>query len=734
MAGGAVLWGVVIAVLGLATAVPTDLNAQFWLAGSLLALLVLFRRVCRSGIPRLIYLAIISFLSVRYIAWRTLNTLSIEQPLETIAMLLLYLAEVYAVTLGLLGIFVCIEPLERRSVPLPDDPAALPEVDVLIPTYNESVELLEVTLQAAVQMRYPASKFGVYLLDDGGTTAQLRRGTSEVQAAAAGRAQALESLCVRLGVTYLTRPDNSYFKAGNLNAALRVTKRDLVAVLDADHVPARDFLEKTVGSFALDPKLFLVQTPHFFINADPVEKNLEVFTKIPSENEVFYRVMQRGLDYWNGTLFAGSAAVLRRRCLEEIGGFEMSTVTEDAETSLTLHSRGYNSAYISEPLTSGLAPESFTAFVVQRTRWATGMVQILLLKNPLWYKGLSVSQRLCYLSNCFYWLFPFARLVFLLAPTLFLIFGMHIYHASLLEIFAYTVPHYWASFRLSTFLFGKVRWPFVALLYETLQSLFTLPAICRALINPHRSQFAVTPKGSNLDTDFVSPLAPPFYILFLIFLVAFVTGAYRYYLDPELRGLVLIVLFWHLINVFILLAAFGVLAELRQRRATPRVKANQAAELIIQGQALPCRMSDVSIGGAALTVTGRPGVPVVRGDSGHITVRNVALARSSALDVEILGVRDTPQGQMLATRFSSAEEPQRMDIVALVHGDSRRWLTYWNDRPSPVGTVRGLLLLVWWGVRHSARHFTYVLDSSLRSVRGVLGLNGADKEAESTHI
>ena len=127
----------------------------------------------------------------------------------------------------------------------------------------------------------------------------------------------MQQLCDDLGVRYLTRARNEHAKAGNLNNGLAHSTGELVAVFDADHAPARDFLTETVGYFAENQKLFLVQTPHFFINPDPLERNLQTFEKMPSENEMFYGIIQRGLDKWDASFFCGSAAVLRRDALAD---------------------------------------------------------------------------------------------------------------------------------------------------------------------------------------------------------------------------------------------------------------------------------------------------------------------------------------------------------------------------------------------------------------------------------
>ena len=164
-------------------------------------------------------------------------------------------------------------------------------------------------------MDYPPDKFTIWLLDDGGTDQKCESENVEEAIAAQQRRAELRKLCADLEVNYLTRARNEHAKAGNLNNGLAHSTGELIAVFDADHAPARDFLTETVGYFDEDEKLFLVQTPHFFINPDPLERNLRTFEKMPSENEMFYGIIQRGLDKWNASFFCGSAAVLRRTAL-----------------------------------------------------------------------------------------------------------------------------------------------------------------------------------------------------------------------------------------------------------------------------------------------------------------------------------------------------------------------------------------------------------------------------------
>src|SRR5262249_9680914 len=123
-----------------------------------------------------------------------------------------------------------------------------PSVDVYICTYDEPDEVVLATLAGCRSLRYPHT---TYLLDD-------------------GRRDNMRELAELTGAVYMTRPDNSHAKAGNINAALPRTEGELVLMLDADHVPMPDALDALVGYFE-DPKVALVQSPHDFSNQDSVQ-------------------------------------------------------------------------------------------------------------------------------------------------------------------------------------------------------------------------------------------------------------------------------------------------------------------------------------------------------------------------------------------------------------------------------------------------------------------------------
>jgi hypothetical protein len=300
---------------------PISLQAQLILSFAVLGVMFLAMTRPANTILRLVTFTFAGILAMRYAFWRTTETLpSIYEPLNFIPGLILYLAEMYCLAMLAISFFMLADPLKRKA-PDPGDAASLPTVDVFIPSYNEEPELLAGTLAAAKSLLYPKDKLNVYLLDDGGTEAKRNHKDPRIAIAAIRRHEQLKALCASLGVHYHARKQNDHAKAGNLNEGLKVSNGELVVVFDADHAPVREFLRETVGFFREDKKLFLVQTPHYFLNPDPLEKNLQTFARMPSENEMFYSILQRGLDKWNASFFCGSAAVLRRSALASANGF-----------------------------------------------------------------------------------------------------------------------------------------------------------------------------------------------------------------------------------------------------------------------------------------------------------------------------------------------------------------------------------------------------------------------------
>ena len=538
---------------------------------------------------------------LRYLYWRTFSSLTYEGFFDFIGALLLYSAEVFAIIIYLMGIFTSLFLLKRKPIDLSNyKEEDYPTVDVLIPTYNEPEKMIQDTVLASLDFHYPDNKFNVYLLDDGGTDQKCNDPDPVKAKQAQERKNNLQAFCAEVGAIYLTRPKNENAKAGNLNAALRHIHGDLLLILDTDHIPARQFLQRTVGWFLKDKKMFLVQTPHAFYNADPIERNLRTAGITLSENDMFYKYIQKGHDFWESAFFCGSAAVLRRQYIDELGGIAGETITEDAETAIKLHDKGYKSAYIDEPMIRGLQAESFDALVLQRVRWTQGMIQIFLLKNPFLSKKLKWYQKISYTSASFFWFFAYSRIIFFIAPFFYLFFGLKIYNANGMEVLAYVVPHMIMAITMSYFLYAKVRNPFFSELYETVLSFFTLPAIISTLWNPQNPTFKVTPKGENISKDYISELGIVFVIVFIFVLLGFIAAILRLIYYPLSYEVILATAIWNLLNLVLIVAAIGVTSEKKESRKNIRIPLDREVTIYADDIALAGRIDDISEDGIGL--------------------------------------------------------------------------------------------------------------------------------------
>ena len=525
-------------------------------------------------------------LSTRYMYFRLTQTLHFNSEIETILGMGLFLAEVYVWVMLLLSYLQTVWPLKREIVPLPDDMTQWPTVDVYIPTYNEPLDVVRDTVLAAQCIDYPSDKMNIYLLDD-------------------GKRREFAVFAADVGVGYITRNDNNHAKAGNLNHAMKLTQGELITVFDCDHVATRIFLQATVGGFLKDPKLALVQTPHYFYSPDPFERNLSVGRNIPNEGSLFYGPIQQGNDNWNATFFCGSCAVIRRSALEEIGGFAVETVTEDAHTALKLQRRGWGSAFLDIPLAAGLATERLVLHVIQRTRWARGMTQIFRLDNPLFGRGLTIQQRLCYLSAMLYYQFALPRIAFLTAPLAYLLFNLNIIHSSASLVFAYALPHLFLAIYVNSRMNGRHRYSFWGEIYDLVLAFhIALPTVV-TMFFPKRGKFNVTDKGALLDVGYFDfSVVRPHLIIALLLAAGVIAGivracAHDYFgVDPRVIALNV---GWGLYSLIFLLAAIAVARETRQTRKTIRIDAEIPVLLHhASGVVSRSHTADLSMGGCRI--------------------------------------------------------------------------------------------------------------------------------------
>ncbi|QIB33473.1 UDP-forming cellulose synthase catalytic subunit [Ancylobacter pratisalsi] len=706
------LWAIASLVVVFLITLPISLQAHL-IAGCIVVLVMILLKTFAPpvGIFRMIALALGTAIVLRYVYWRTTSTLPPISEIENfIPGFMLYIAEMYSVFMLFLSLFVVSSPMPRRPTPpIPADQT--PTVDVFVPTYNESEDLLASTVSAALGMDYPADKFTVWLLDDGGTDQKCQQDDPTAAEEARQRRADLEKLCEGLGARYLTRARNEHAKAGNLNNGLEHSTGDLVVVFDADHAPTRDFLKETVGFFVQEEDLFLVQTPHFFISPDPLERNLDTFENMPSENEMFYGIIQRGLDKWDSAFFCGSAAVLSRRALKETNGFSGVTITEDAETALELHSRGWHSIYVDKPMIAGLQPDSFASFIGQRSRWAQGMMQILRFHMPPLKRGLSMPQRLSYCSSTLFWLFSYPRLMFLISPLFYLFFSLQIFTASGAEFLAYTTTYMLVNLLMQNYLYGRYRWPWISELYEYIQAVYLLPALISVILNPSSPTFKVTAKGETLDEGHVSQIGRPFFIIFAVLIVAFLVTIYRLLTEPFNADVLIVVGAWNVLNIVIAGCALGVVSERRNRRRTHRVELMRRGELLIDGESYAVSIDDGSLGGARIRPNSNVKLPEIERGATAL-LRFTPLANNIAINTVPMVIRNVEyddEGILLGCQFAPDQPLHHRLISDLIFANSDEWEKFQQSRRKNPGVLIGTIRFIRMSIFHTGRGLSYLV-------------------------
>ncbi|MFZ5571336.1 MAG: glycosyl hydrolase family 8 [Thermodesulfobacteriota bacterium] len=512
-------------------------------------------------------------LCLRYLNWRVACSLNFLEALGPFISISLLAAEFYCLsTVFLLLLQV---GLKKRKRELPQQPENYcPSVDVYIPIYSESLDILEKTLLAACSMGYRNKN--VFVLDD-------------------SHRQEVAALAGSCGARYIKGP-KQHAKAGNLNNALSLTGGELVVVFDTDHIPVASFLDETVPFFQ-NSEVGVVQTPHHFYNPDIFQRAFHCEGLIPNEQDMFNHGIQGGRDGWKGAFFVGSGAVFRRSALEHIGGFQLMSITEDIHSSQHLHARGYESVFVDKDLAVGLTAENYSSYIVQRRRWMQGCLQIFFRDNPLVRKGLGLRHRFGYFASLYYFFFPVVRVIFWITPLYYLLFHLHPILADVSVLLAYMLPYMICLPLLSGALLRK--WPrmFWGVIYEKAVC-FPLFLSMFSLLLPGSLGFKVTPKGIVSDRrrfDFSSSAVT--LLMAVINAVAIIKGVAEFYYFEIEKDAYLFNLGWAVYNMLLLSAALLVAWERPQRRASDRLRVSIPFTLTSGGVSLSAATSDISLTG-----------------------------------------------------------------------------------------------------------------------------------------
>ena len=623
-----------------------------------------------KGWARLVIVTILLTLTVRYILWRSLTTLNLENPLNGTISLTLYFLEMLVLVSSGIQLFLMLNIKNRSPQADQLEPAVKegkfrPTVDILIPSYDEPEFILRRTIIGCQAIEYEPKR--VYLLDD-------------------TRRPHIKTLTEELGCEYITRPTNEHAKAGNLNHALPKTNGELIVVFDADFVPTKNFLQRTVGFFQ-DPNMALVQTPQSFYNADPIAHNLGLEDILTPEEEVFYRQIQPIKDGAGSVVCSGTAFIVRRAPLEEAGGFVTESLSEDYFTGISISAQGYHLAYLDEKLSAGLAAENIGAHITQRIRWARGTLQAFFIQtNPLTISGLNLKQRLAHLEGLLHWFTSFSRIFFLLMPLAYSFLGVLPLQTTLEEVIYFFLPFYIVQLTVFSWLNCRSRSGLLSDVYSLVSTFPLALTAIQVMMNPFSSGFKVTPKGGEGEQKirFNWKLALPLMILFVLTAISLWRNIGMTMMNSDYAWRLGWI--WSGYNLFMLGTALLILLDIPAQDIYQWFNLRRIVSIKFGNQTIWGITTKISEVGLEIELTHAIGLP---NDLKSYTVHFKLVEENIPLQGIITDVHRTNEIPRLKIQFDQLTTEQHRRLVELLFCRPGQWLS----RSSP-GEIQSLLILL----------------------------------------
>src|SRR5579863_858845 len=259
--------------------------------------------------------------------------------------------------------------LRQKKQPAAQAPAkweTLPRVTVQLPLYNERY-VVERLIEEVSKMDYPAELLQIQVLDD--STDDTHPFT---------QALVREYQAAGVPIEYHHRSNRNGFKAGALQEGMQTATGELIAIFDADFIPPRDFLRRTIDYFT-DPKVGVVQTRWTYTN-----RHYSLLTEVEAMLLDGHFVIEHGARHGSGLFFNfnGTAGILRASMIEDAGGWQHDTLTEDSDLSYRAQLKGWRFVYAPDIECPSELPVETYGFQVQQSRWAKGLTQVAIKLLP----------------------------------------------------------------------------------------------------------------------------------------------------------------------------------------------------------------------------------------------------------------------------------------------------------------------------------------------------------------
>lgn len=537
-----------------------------------------------------------------YIIWRLFFTIpnhNVYGWLATICGIFLAVSE----TISMLEGTEHFARLGKKSAPdMPVVPLDwYPDVDILIATHNEETELLYKTVNGCRHMDYPdKKKVHIYICDD-------------------GNRPEMAELAKKMKVGYFGLADNKEAKAGNLNHALSKTASPWIVTFDSDMIPTHDFLMETVpyiflprmkrmddGTWAermeeeMDEKykIGFIQTPQSFYNPDMFQYNFFSETRIPNEQDFFFREINVGRNNANAPIYAGSNTLISRDALDAVGGIATGTITEDFETGIKIQAKGYSCYAVDKTLAHGLAPTDIDNLIKQRVRWGRGCITSLRRTNLLFNPHIKLNAKISYLACWMYWWTFFRRFIYIISPILFILFGVPVVICSLKELVFIWLPSYVLYNQALKVTSGKIRNKRWSNTVDTVIFPYMIIPVLLETLFIRQKKFNVTSKTRDTARHSDMMLAIPQTILLVFDVVALVIAAKSAFQSGNFGAAVLI--YWLALNAQHLIMALFFMSGRRNLRTTDRFYARVPVEISYHGKQFYGVTTDLSETGLAV--------------------------------------------------------------------------------------------------------------------------------------
>ncbi|MBN2352958.1 MAG: glycosyltransferase [Spirochaetales bacterium] len=465
-------------------------------------------------------------------------------PLGVVYACVFLLAELFLITQNA-GFFLTIWRVARgaraAARPAPEPPAlvpgAYPRVAVLVVARHEPRDVLEPTVTTLRNLNYPAKD--LFFLDDSTEERYIKEA---------------DELAVEYSLSVFRREKRHGAKAGIINDFLKTIDHPYVAIFDADQNPMPDFLLRVVPILEQREKLAFVQTPQFYTNLDvgPVAKAAGM------QQAIFYEIICEAKGSNRSMFCCGTNVVFRRRALDEIGGFDEESVTEDFSTSLKLQYHGWDSYYYNHAEVFGMGPETLPVYFKQQMRWAAGTTNVF-KKIPGYFvrgpKKLSFTQWREYFLSSSYYFIGLALFILMLSPIVNLLFDVTPFVGNVSLYLLTFLPYFFITQFLFILTMMDRKYSFSQIYHGVILTFLSVPiqmaAAVRGLFSKKKI-FAITTKGKNVTLPF--PMLIPYIAFMALSVVALAKGIVMYFVLHD-HALVMNDV-WVVHNLFICLNIF----------------------------------------------------------------------------------------------------------------------------------------------------------------------------------